>query len=465
MFGNLTLREKLMRKLGPTRLLALSFLLLIFLGAILLGLPFTNKTGQALNFLDSLFIATSATCVTGLVPTALFSQYNIWGHTVILLLIQIGGLGVMSLIAFALTMMKQRLHHSEKKMIQDALNKDDLQDVPRFLRNIIQYTFIFEGLGAALLALRFVPLYGLKQGLYNAVFLSVSAFCNAGMDNFSLVSLADFAADPLVNGVVAVLIVTGGLGFAVWFDLRKRLPEWFRRKQPLRRVVISLTVHSKIVLLMTGGLLVSGMLLVLFVEFNNPATLGAMNFFEKLQAAFFQSVTLRTAGFSTLDFSGLSDTSLFFMLIYMLIGGSPGGTAGGIKTTAVVMMFLIIRAQLANNDKVTLFKRTIPNSTFHRAFVITITYILILFVSIFILSITESVGFLPLVFEAVSAIATVGLSAGVTPLLSDIGKMIIIILMFVGRVGPITIVLSMVKFKRLHKPSEVLYPQGDILIG
>ncbi len=465
MFGKLSLREKAMRRIGATRLLALSFLFVILLGAFLLWLPFTDRSGTHLSFLDSLFIATSATCVTGLVPVALSEQYNILGHTVILVLIQIGGLGVMSLIAFALTLLKRRLYHAEKKMIQDALNKDDLQDVPHFLMNIVQYTFFFEGMGTLLLAIRFVPQFGWFQGLYNALFLSISAFCNAGMDTISPISLADYVADPLVNWVVMALIVTGGLGFAVWFDLRKRLAEGLKKKQPIRRIFYALTIHSKVVLVMTFGLIISGAVLTLLVEWGNPTTLGPLSFVNKIQASFFQSVTLRTAGFSTLDFSRLKETSLFFMCFYMLIGGSPGGTAGGIKTTAVVMMFLMIRAQLANNDKITLYRRTIPDGTFHRAFVVTITYVLVLICAVFVLTITENIDFLDLVFEAISAIATVGLSAGVTPLLSDGGKLIIILLMFIGRVGPITIVLSMVKFKSMHKPSEIMYPQSDILIG
>lgn len=466
MFSNLSLRAKIMRRLGPTRILALSFLFVILLGAFLLWLPFTDKGSTSLSFLDSLFIATSATCVTGLVPVALSEQYNILGHTVILFLMQIGGLGVMSLIAFAITAMKHRLYHSERRMIQDALNKDDMVDIPKFLKSILKYTFIFEGIGAFLFSLRFVPEYGWFQGIYNSIFLAVSAFCNAGMDNFSPISLAVYVHDPLINFTVAGLIITGGLGFAVWFDLRKKLPAWIKHKQPFKKVMHSLSVHTKVVLLITGILIVSGATLVFAIEYGNPATFGPLSLYDKVQAAFFQSVTLRTAGFSTIDFAQLKDASLMFMLLYMLIGGSPGGTAGGIKTTAVAMMFLILRAQLKGEEHITLFKRTISSSTFNRAFVVTIAYVSALFIAIFILTLTEdNIGFLPLSFEAFSAIATVGLSAGVTPLLSDIGKFIIILLMFIGRVGPITIVISMFKFKGKHKSSEVVYPQGDVLIG
>lgn len=464
MAQKINFRSRVMRKIGSTRLLALSFLFVIILGTVLLLLPVCSNNSP-LGFIDTLFIATSATCVTGLVPVSLFEQYNIIGHTVILLLIQIGGLGLMSLIAFAMIILKHRLHYSEKKMIQDALNKQDLQDVPRFLKSIVQYSFFFEMIGALLIMVRFVPRFGILQGIYNSVFLSVSAFCNAGMDNFSHFSLNEYVTDPYLNLIVAALIIVGGLGFTVWFDLSLQTKNSIRKKYNCKKWFSSLSIHTKIVLLMTVGLLASGTALFYLVESSNSLVLGNMSIPEKILVSFFQSVTLRTAGFSTVDFSLLRESSLFMMLGFMLIGGSPGGTAGGIKTTAVVMMFLIIRSQLAGNEDMTIFKRSISKESFHRAFVIAITYISILTVAIFLLSLTENATVLSLCFEAVSAIATVGLSAGLTASLSGFGKVIIILLMFIGRVGPITIVMAMTRFKALHKPSEVRYPKTDILIG
>lgn len=457
------LRERLMQKLGATRLIVLSFILIIFIGSCLLCLPMMNK-GTPIAWIDSLFIATSATCVTGLIPVALAEQFNYWGLMVVLCLIQIGGLGLMSIVAFVMTMMKHRLYLNEKKLIQDALNKNDLHDVPRFLKTIVRYTFTFEGLGAVLLLFRFIPEYGVAKGIFHSIFLAVSAFCNAGMDSFSSVSLMDYATDPLVNFTITTLIITGSLGFAVWIDLKEKITlKWKKKKSS--GLFKTFTVHTRVVLLMTLGLLISGTVLILMTEFTNLETLANLSFFDKLQVAYFQSVTLRTAGFSTVNFAQLRLSTCFVMLFYMIIGGSPGGTAGGIKTTTVAVLFLMVKSHLADNDSITLFKKSISEHVFKRSFVIAMMYGVILTVAIFILTITEKAEFMALLFETVSAIATVGLSLSLTPSLTMIGKIVVILLMFIGRVGPITVIYSMTKFKDYHKPKEVMYPKTDILIG
>ena len=460
----LPIRDKLLRFLGPTRMIALSFVLVILVGSFLLWLPFSQNPGMRASYLNSLFVATSATCVTGLMPFAVIDQYNLIGQTVIIFLMQIGGLGLMSLLALFLTLMRRKLNFSEKKMLQDSLNKNDADNIPNFLKSIFRYTFIFEAIGMVLLALRFIPEYGLTQGLYNSVFLSVSAFCNAGLDNITRSSLMAYATDPLINFTVCGLIITGGLGFAVWFDLRRVLPE--KKKFSWKRLWTRLSLHSRLVLVITGALLGSGTLLILLVEFTNPDTLGWMSFPQKVMAAFFPSTTLRTAGFSTIDFSMLRGASLFIMLFYMIIGGSPGGTAGGIKTTTFSMLFVLIVSEIRDAGNMTLFKRTLPAGTFHKAFAVTLTYACVLIIAIFLLTLSDpEIGFLPIAFEAFSAIATVGLSAGVTPLLSALGKIVIIALMYIGRVGPITIVLSLMRMKQNRKTNNLVYPHGDVLIG
>ncbi len=464
MFGEDSLRVKMMRKIGATRVLALSFILVIVLGSVFLSLPMTNRL-QPLGYLDNLFIATSATCVTGLVPINIMEQFNHLGYTVILILIQIGGIGVMSLIAFIITITKHRLYHSEKIMLQDALNKDTLQDMPQFLKSIIKYTILFEVLGALLIMIRFIPTYGIFEGMYNAIFLSVSAFCNAGIDNFSMISLGEYTNDTLINAVVATLIILGGLGFTVWFDLRKKIIGRIQGKYSIRKMFTLLNLHTKVVLMTTFGLIFSGMVLILFTEMGNTATLASMNFFDQMQVALFQSITLRTAGFSTIDFALLQESTLFFMILYMLIGGSPGGTAGGIKTTALVMIFLFVKLQFSGKDKITIFNRTLSSNIFNKAFMVVILYFSFIMVSTLLLSISEDIAFLPLLFEIASAIGTVGLSAGVTPLLSEFGQVVIIVLMFVGRLGPITIALSMMKKRVKNKGHEVEYPHADLLIG
>ncbi len=465
MKNDLSLRRKILKKMGTTRVLTLSFFIIIMTGAITLWMPFTDKANTQLSFIDSLFMATTSVCVTGLVPASMYVQYNIWGHIIIIILMEIGGLGVMSLIAFAITVSKGHLFQSEKRLIQDALNKDNLKDIPSFLKNIIKYTLFFQFIGALLISFRFIPEYGLGQGIFNSIFLSVSAFCNAGLDNFATTNLGPYVSDPLINVVVMSLIILGGLGFAVWFELREEIPLWVKNKMKLKQIVNSLTIHTRIVLQMTVFLIVGGTILVFLFERNNPNTLGSLDLPTQILASFMQSVTLRTAGFSSIDFGSILMPTQLIMILWMFIGGSPGGTAGGIKTTSFVLIFLMFRAQLMGKDHITLFKRTIPTSSFHKAFAVAMAYIIILFVSILTLTLTEpNLPFLSLVFESVSAICTVGLSINLTPLLSDISKLIIIALMFIGRVGPITIVLSMMR-SRAMRPDKVQYATGDVLIG
>lgn len=464
MLKNMSTRDKILKVIGPTRMIALSFALVIFTGSVLLSLPMSNMPGQSISYLDSLFVATSAVCVTGLLPVAIVNQFNLFGQTVIIFLMQIGGLGLMSLLALLLTVMRRKLHYSEKRMLADSLNKNDTDDIPRFLHNIFKYTMIFEGVGVILFCIRLVPEYGLFHGIYNSIFLSVSAFCNAGIDNMTASSLAVYATDPLINLTVCGLIITGGLGFAVWFDLRKNIVKF--GKNSIKKIWTSLTVHTRLVIIVTSILLASGTLLVVLFEYNNMGTLGWMSLPEKIMCGFFQSTTLRTAGFSTIDYSLLRDSTLFIMLAYMLIGGSPGGTAGGIKTTTFALMFLLIGSEVRNAEHITVFKRSIPRATFQKGFAICVMYICILFTAITILTLTDGErGFLPLAFEAFSAIATVGLSAGVTPLLSVIGKIIIISLMYIGRVGPISIILSLMRLRQNAKANSLVYPHGDVLIG
>lgn len=464
MFTQLTLREKILKKIGPTRILALSFLLVILTGAVLLSLPISNVDGNSFNFLDSLFVATSSTCVTGLVPVALVNQFNIFGHTVIIFLMQIGGLGLMTMIALILTFMRQRLHYNEKKLIQDSLNKDNVQDIPKFLKSIFKYTFTFEGIGVLLFMCKLVPEYGFAKGLYNSVFLSVSAFCNAGLDNMTSTSLMKYAGDPLISLTVCALIILGGLGFVVWFDYSTKIKKVFKRELNPKKIWKALSVQTRLVTLMTVGLLLSGTVIIFLLEHSN-GTMVDLSFSEKLIASFFESTTLRTAGFSTIDYTGIRLGTQMVMILFMYIGGSPGGTSGGIKTTTMAILFLSIYSSIKNREHITLFKRTIPNSVFHRAFTIATGYICALFIAVFILSLSENQSFIALLFEAVSAIATVGLSLGITAALSPVGKIVIIVLMFIGRVGPITILLSFMKNKQKHKGSDINYPQGDVMIG
>ncbi len=461
---NNSFRDKLSSRLNPTKLIVLSFVLVIMSGAILLCMPISNVNGQSLSFLDNLFVSTSATCVTGLMPFVLMDQYTIFGQVVILFLMQIGGLGLMSIVALILILLKQKLCMKEKKVLLDAINKSNHIDLQHFLKSIFIYTLIFESIGFILLATKFIPLYGF-DGIFKSLFVAVSAFCNAGLDNLTSNSLIPFADDVLVNLTVSALIITGGLGFAVWFDLKGSTRKITKLKQPLSKVIHHLTLHTRIVVITTLVLLASGTVLFMAIEYSNPMTIGNMSFGDKLMTSFFQSTTLRTAGFSTVDIGATRPATQFIMLFYMLIGGSPGGTAGGIKTTTFIILVFGIIHQLKNKEHLTIFKRTLSDSAFKKAFMIVVFYSLSLIVGITILLITEDLDFMALTFEAFSAIATVGLSTGITPLLSSVGKLVIITLMFVGRVGPMTVVFAVMRTHINKKASEIEYPSSDVLIG
>lgn len=467
---NISFRHWIIKKIGTTRIAVLSFVFIILLGSLLLSLPISNleNTGNDVSYLNHLFVATSATCVTGLVPYPLASQYTTFGFIVIATLIQIGGLGVMTLFAFILTLLKEKLYQSEKRLLHDTLNTSSLSEIPRFLHKIFKYTFTFEMIGFILLAFKFVPKYGVSKGLFSSLFLSISAFCNAGMDSFSMNSLIDYVNDPLINFAIPMLIIMGGLGFSVWFDLSssfKKMSKTFH-KGDIIYALKHLQIHTKLVLLMTSALIIFGFVSTYLIEFNNPNTLGPLNALEKMYPAFFTSITLRTAGFATLDMGLCRPASLFIMIFLMLIGGSPGGTAGGIKTTTMLVIIITI-VTLAKDESadINIWRRRITTKTFMRSMIIASYYFVFLFIALMILLVSDpELSLMTLMYEATSAIATVGLSMNATGLLSEVGRFVIICLMLFGRVGPMSIVLFMMRNHKVKKGS-IHYPHADVLIG
>lgn len=459
-------RDYSKRPFSPTRRIAFSFFGVIFIGSFLLALPMSNA-GKMAPYIDHLFIATSATCVTGLVPLTVATQYTLFGQIVILCLIQIGGLGFLTLLSLMIVALKKKLSYTNKIVMQEALNQSSMRGIIYYIKRTIKYTVTIELLGALLLSLRFIPDYGLIKGIYYAVFHSVSAFCNAGFDILGSQSLIGYQNDVLVNLVICFLIISGGLGFIVWIDLRmswRKYKEKFRVFQ-LRRFLSTLSLHTKIVLLMTTFLLASGTVFFLLLEFNNPHTLGPLSLFEKILASFFQSTTLRTAGFATLDMGALHDQTKFFMSIYMFIGGSPAGTAGGVKTVTFAICILYVLSLMKGSNCITIMKRTIPEQIVKRSMTITFVSVTIVIAGLFCLTMVEDKEFIDLVFEVFSAFATVGLTASVTPLLSFAGKVIIMMLMYIGRIGPITMVLIFAKRFNQMKGKDIIYPNGDVLIG
>ncbi|MDE6195937.1 MAG: TrkH family potassium uptake protein [Erysipelotrichaceae bacterium] len=453
------------KKLTPAQKIVASFLLVIVVGTALLMLPISNQDGQVLGFVDALFTATSATCVTGLVTSVTAQQFTSFGHLIILILIQIGGLGLMTLMAVFILMLKSRLTMREKITVKEMLNQDNVFDMRSFILGIMKYTFLFEGIGALCLSFRMIQDFGWLHGISKAIFLSVSAFCNAGFDTVGDSSLVAYGRDPLVAIPIMVLIVLGGIGFTVWFDVRDKCKPLFKRQISFRKWKKSLSLHTKVVFYMTGFLILFAAFVIFMSEMNNPQTLQGMSFPEQVMTSFFESIALRTAGFSSIIYSSLNVATKFFMLIIMFIGGSPGGTAGGIKTTTVAIFLLFFWTSLRGKEVTTLKRRTIQKEVAIRALSIFTINIIVLFMGIFFLCLTEAQSFLDIVFEAVSAMATVGSSLGITADLTVVGKLIIIVMMFVGRVGITTLLISFIKPKQARNTDHVTFPTGNVIVG
>lgn len=457
------IKRKIRYKMNPAQQIALSFALVILVGTFLLSLPISNKIAGT-PILDHLFTVVSAVCVTGLTTVTIVNQYTQFGLWVILIIIQIGGLGLMTLIALFVIFLSGKLSISNRLALNEAVNYFDLHDFNHFIRSIMKYTLFFETIGFVLLSFRFIPIFGVNQGLFTALFTAVSAFCNAGLDTLGAVSLQAYVSDPLVNYTVMFLIVVGGLGFGVWFDISQGSKSLLKGKYTFTYIVKHFKAHTKIAILTSAALIAAGALIIFVAEYGNPTTIGLLTLPDKLMSSIFQSVTTRTAGFATLNMGLMKSASLFVIMILMFIGGSPGGTAGGIKTTTFAIMILMITAELRGHKELIVFNRRIPREHFRKAFVVAFMLLATVTMGIIFLNLSESFDFLSLSFEAVSAIATVGLSMGITSGLSSVGKVIIILLMYLGRIGPLTLMLS-VNRSGLRKGHELSYPVGDILIG
>ncbi len=453
--------ERLLKRFKITQILISTFLVLIIVGTILLSLPVSNLVKPA-SLIDNLFVAVSAVCVTGLSPITVATQYNLLGKTVLILLMQFGGLGLMTFIALAISLSSRHLSFSELQVFAGAAGMNSVYQVRSYIRHIVKYTLFFEGCGWLLLSFAFIPEYGIGKGIFNALFLSISSFTNAGFDPFSPNSLVPYQSNLFVNLVVMALIIVGGLGFMVWMEIFHKRK--FLKRQPEQSTgVRNYSLHTRLVLRVTTLLIVSAAAMILLLEWNNPLTIGNANIGTKIIASLFQSVTLRTAGFMTVVIGNLRPATRWLMLPYMLIGGSPGGTAGGFKTTTFAIIVIMVYNRLHGNEGKVL-KRKIKSCDFATAVSLISIYFLFLFIGMIILLISDgiNIGMFDLLFEAVSAIATVGLSAGITSALSPVGKLAICLLMFAGRVGPVAIISS---FQRKSTRQRIQYPDGDIMLG
>jgi trk system potassium uptake protein TrkH len=443
------------RQLSATRVIALTFAGIILLGAVLLSLPIASRSGESCGFLDALFTATSATCVTGLTRFDTWTQFNGFGQTVIICLIQVGGLGFMSIATLVVFLLRRKVGLKQRMVMAQALSVSDMDSVVRLQKWVLVGSFSIEALGALILTLRFLPEYGFGTALKWGVFHSISAFCNGGFDIFGEISsegsLVIFQSDPVVLLTLAALVILGGLGFLVWQDV------------VLNRRFKKLSVYSRLVLVSTVGLLVAGTAAVALTEWNNPQTLGNMSLGDKLLNSFFQSVTLRTAGFFSFDQAGMTDGCKALSVLFMLVGGASGSTAGGIKIVTVMVLLLFLLSRARGKSVVTVFKRTIPEAQVLDAMTIVgIVAGLAMLGGIFI-SLTSPVSFINGLYESASAIATVGITAGATSSLSVAAQIMIIIFMYFGRVGILTISLGFLMGSRAQE--RFRYAETNLMIG
>ena len=439
----------------PGRLIVLVFLFIILLGAGLLCLPAASRSGEPTPFLTSLFTATSATCVTGLIRVDTGTHWAMFGQVVILLLIQIGGLGFMTIACLFFFALRRKIGLRERMVLAQALGSDSYSGIVSLVRNILRGTAAVEGVGALILFFRFLPEFGFGRALWYGVFHSVSAFCNAGFDVLADVdvggSLCRYATDPVVNFTIMALIVIGGLGFAVWGDIRHH------------RRFSRLSVYSRLVVIITTVLIFGGAGVFAALEWNNPNTIGDLTVPQKLMAALFQSVTLRTAGFATFDQNALSDVSKAASDLLMLVGGSSGSTAGGVKTATVGVILLSAWSTARGRTSVHVMKRRIPRQAVENASALFILVLLLSGLGAAFLSIADHVSLENALYETISALCTVGLTTGITSSLGTASQIILIVLMFFGRLGIMTISVGFMAANRAEE--RVSYAETKIMIG
>ncbi len=446
-------------KLSTMQLIMLSFLLTILLGSILLSLPISSASGKSIGYIDALFTATTATCVTGLVTLPTVTSWSLFGQIVILILIQIGGLGIITVMSGFMIFLHKKMGLMDRLLIQDAFNLSSLSGLVRFVKKVIFGTIIIEAAGALCYMTVFIPEFGIK-GIWISIFNSVSAFCNAGIDIISENSLCNYATNPVIVFVTTALIIMGGIGFIVWWDILRVIKFW---KTDKLRCFKKLTLHSKVALSATLFLLLSGTIAFFIFEYNNPLTIKDLSLFDKLQISFFQSVTTRTAGFATIPQENLSSPSAVVTLLLMFIGGSPVGTAGGIKTVTITVLLSSAFAAIKNKNDVSLWNRTVPKSAVSKAIAVASMSFITVFISTVLLSAVTNASVLDVIYETVSATATVGLSRNLTPFLNTLGKLIITATMYLGRVGPISLAIAF--SLRKENQNIIKNPIEEISIG
>ncbi|MFW5998321.1 MAG: TrkH family potassium uptake protein [Bacillota bacterium] len=438
--------------LSPAQILVAGYFVVILSGAFLLMLPVATVDHSGLNFVDALFTSTSATCVTGLIVVNTSTAFTLFGQIVIMILIQIGGLGIMTMSTLIAFVLGKKIGLKERMIIQEDLSQFKISGVVKLVQYVLGFTFIIEGIGALLMFFRLIKEYHFWKAIYFSVFHAVSAFNNAGFDLFGN-SLESFTGSFIINFAIMALIILGGIGFGVLVELYNiKSIKNFR----------NFSLQTKIVLTFTMILLLSGFLMILFLEYNNTETMGNLSFGNKLLSSLFLSVTPRTAGFNTVPTGALRNSTLFFVIILMFLGASPGSTGGGIKTTTLGVMVYTLWNMITGKRDIEVYKRQLENEVIYEAFSITLLAAgLVCFVTI-ALTIIENMSFLSIIFETVSAFGTVGLSTGITSSLSSIGRILITITMFAGRVGPLTLAVA---FAERSQKGIYHYPKEKVMVG
>ena len=448
----------LVNKMEPTQIMVIGFAIVILVGAILLSMPISTQSGESIGFLDALFTSTSAVCVTGLIAVDTSTYWSFFGQLTIITLIQIGGLGFMTVTTMFALIIKKRINLRERLLIQESLNQIDLSGLVKLTRYILLTTVLIEGTGALLLSTVFIPQFGVLKGIWYSIFHAISAFCNAGFDLMGVVSgpfssLTYYVNNFTITITISLLIILGGIGFPVILDV-------IRNKK-----LSKLNIHSKVVLFSTAVLIVFGMLFILVLEYNNPNTLGQLGLGGKLLASLFQSVTVRTAGFNTIDLAVMRESSIFVMIILMFIGASPASTGGGIKTTTIATLILTVKSFILEKQDIEVCERRISETTVKKSLGIFLIGITLVVMGTLIISITDpDFSILAVGFEGVSAVATVGLSIGGSQNLSVLGKIFIMLFMFMGRVGSLTIFMALAS-RGVKKNPPIRYPEGKIIVG
>ena len=458
------MRKKKNTRWNTLRVTAAGFLGVILLGAVLLYLPISNT--QPIAFTDALFTSATSVCVTGLVTVVPASQFTLFGKVILLLLIQIGGLGVIACGTLFLFLLNKKITIQERVVLKEAYGADRLGGIVRLVRKVILGTFAVEGAGAVLYAFQFIPEYGLVRGIGYSVFHAVSAFCNAGIDILGSGSLSSYVTNPVINVTTILLIILSGIGFTVWFDVIDNNRRLIRGEVPKRWWFTRLRLQSKLAIMMTVFLILAGTVFVFLAEYGNPDTIGELSMGQKLMASMFQSVTTRTAGFCTVSQGALHTESKLFCAILMFIGGSPGGTAGGVKTTTFAMLFLACLTFVRGGNDTECMGRKITVANFRTGFaVVMVAFAVFIAGTIAVLFLEpDSILLENVIYETASAVGTVGLSADLTPRLCRASQYVLMVMMYIGRLGPLTMALMFAG--KTHPRDRIRsLPEEQIMVG